>query len=91
MKNLIHPPLTDKQASALATQIVKDDGRVRVKFGRTNGRPVLHVYVPGSPISRTIESYGEWENHPSFRAKAKRKAEERASKQTQELIESNRA
>lgn len=49
----------------LARRIVKEAPGVRVKFGNTNGRECLHVYIPGATLGRTIYSAGEWENHPA--------------------------
>jgi hypothetical protein len=59
------PSLTERDARQLAKQIVKDASNVRVKFGTTNGRLCLHVYVPGSTVGRTIYSAGEWDSHPA--------------------------
>lgn len=53
-------------ARKFGKKIVKDASNVRVKFGKTNGRICLHVFVPGHDTSgRTIYTPGEWENHPA--------------------------
>lgn len=53
-------------ARKFGKKIVKDASDVRVKFGKTNGRICLHVFVPGHDTSgRTIYTPGEWENHPA--------------------------
>lgn len=64
--------LTEKDARQLAKQIVKDASNVLVKFGQVNGRRILHVYVPGkNNMSRNVESYAEWLNHPAAAKKAR--------------------
>lgn len=51
---------------ALGKRIAKENKNVRVKFGTTNGKTVLHVYVPGSnSLGATISTYSEWEDHPA--------------------------
>lgn len=58
--------LTDKGARDLARQIVKDASNARVKFGTTNGRICLHVYVPGrNDMGRTIFNSSGWDAHPA--------------------------
>lgn len=57
--------LSEDDARKLARRIVKDSPDVRVKFGNTNGRITLHVYVPGSSVSRTIYNEAGWDSHPA--------------------------
>lgn len=78
MKNIPHqiPALTDKQARDLGRRIVTDSKSVRVKFGKTNGRNVLHVFVPGTSVSRTIQTLGQWESHPANVKTARKHKEE---------------
>lgn len=47
----------------LSREIVKSHGHLRVKSGRTNGEPVLHVRNPGVD-SYTIRNVGEWAECP---------------------------
>lgn len=51
------------EARALAKQVVKDSNGARVKFGRTNGQIVLHVFEPGGR-GFTIAHAGEWAECP---------------------------
>ena len=72
--------LSDKDARVLATRIVKEASDVRVKFGKTNGENVLHVFVPGSAsLGRTIRNAAGWENHPA-NVKTSRKRNEEGEK-----------
>lgn len=84
------PPLTEKDARALGKQIVKDGKNVRVKFGRTNGRVVLHVYVPGTNLSRTIDNAADWESHPA-NERARRNSEFAKTEATEKMMASNNA
>lgn len=65
MKNLPTDFPTMDAARKFGKQVVKDGSNVRVKFGKTNGRICLHVFVPGATLGRTIYTPGEWENHPA--------------------------
>ncbi len=82
--------LTESEARALGKQIAKDSSNVRVKFGTTNGSPVLHVFVPGdNENGRTIRSAAEWEDHPA-NEKARRNNRFAAEQETEKLMETNR-
>lgn len=81
--------LTEKSARALGTQIVKDNKNVRVKFGRTNGEIVLHVFVPGkNNLSRTITNASDWDDHPA-NERARRNDQMAKDQGTERLMESN--
>ncbi len=81
--------LTESQAKELGRRIVKESAGARVKFGRTNGQVVLHIYVPGSnELGRTIKSEAEWENHPANNS-IRRNREFAESQATESLIENN--
>lgn len=68
--------LSDKAAHVLARQIVSEASNVRVKRGRTNGKNVLHVFVPGDNKSgRTISCAADWETHPANEQAAKQQHE----------------
>lgn len=63
------PSLSDKDARALATRIVKDARSTRVKFGKTNGRIVLHAIsrdenVEPTERAFTLTSASDWEVCP---------------------------
>lgn len=79
---------TEKTSRELARQIVKDANDVRVKFGRTNGEIVLHVYVPGG-ISRTIKTAAEWDDHPSNEP-GRNKRREESENAAEELVIRNK-
>ena len=49
-------------AKKLGTQIVKDANGARVKFGKTNGKPCLHIMFDRK--ASTIYDASEWERHP---------------------------
>lgn len=85
-----HKPLTDKAARELGKAIAKESNTVRIKFGKTNGRNVLYVFVPGkNDLGYTIQSYGEWELHPA-NDKIKRNNDFVDIQETEQIIESNR-
>lgn len=76
----LSPPLTDKAARNLGRQIAKDSSAARVKFGKTNGLNVLHVFVPGrNDLGRTISAAAEWELHPANERARKSRREEHHS------------
>lgn len=82
--------LSEGEARSLGKKIAKESSTVRVKFGTTNGNPVLHVFVPGENESgRTIRSEAEWEDHPA-NDKARRNSRFAAEQQTEKLMENNR-
>ena len=66
-------PLTDKSARELARRVAEQSSGVKVKFGRTNGQPVLHLVrsvndareiAEGTArASETIASAVEWHQH----------------------------
>lgn len=55
----------DDDARALAKAIVMTVNHVSIKFGRTNGHPVLHVLDRKLKQSYTIASKAEWNLHPA--------------------------
>lgn len=84
--------LTDTQSRALARRIVTDNGAARVKFGRTNGEIVLHVFVDGAGrgtrSSFTIKSLSEWEACP-LNERIKRNEREAAAQPVEAMMASN--
>jgi hypothetical protein len=83
------PPLSAKEARALAKQIVKDGKNVRVKPGVTNGKNVLHVWVPGrNDLGVTIDSAAQWDLHPA-NERVRRNSEMAELESTEKLMESN--
>lgn len=61
--------MNDREARQLAARVPKEAWhQVRVKIGRTNGRPTLHITdteaKDRSRASTTIYSEGEWLIHP---------------------------
>lgn len=79
-----HPTKADRD---LAARFVKEGDDVRVKFGRTNGHIVFHVYQPGG-LSRTIRTASDWEEHPA-NVSIKRNREFAASQPTEALMAHN--
>lgn len=83
--------LTEKGARDLARQIVKDASNARVKFGNTNGRICLHVFVPGSnDQGRTIYNAAGWDSHPANQ-RASRNKRFAAEQETEALIANKEA
>ena len=83
------PELTEKAARALAKQIVKDGKNVRVKRGITNGKHVLHVYVPGrNDMGVTIDNASDWHDHPA-NERVRRNTEMAELEPTERIMESN--
>jgi hypothetical protein len=92
--------LTDSEARSLATRVVKDTKSARVKFGRTNGEPVLHVIVPAESArneygdadptvaSFTVKNASEWEECPLNQRHA-RNRDFAAHQPTEALMASN--
>jgi hypothetical protein len=61
--------MTDKSANSLAKRIRREStDKVRIVFGHTNGKTVLHVINQGLAdkrfASNTIRSAVEWYYHP---------------------------
>lgn len=83
-------PLSDRDAQALAKSIVKEQGNVRVKFGKTNGQNLLHVFVPGeNEMGFVVRSAADWEDHPA-NERARRNSRFAAEQNTERLMEQNR-
>ena len=84
--------MTDTNARALAKRIVKDNGAARVRFGRTNGRVVLHVRdekcKDRSRSSFTIAAPGEWDTCP-LNSRMRRNDREAATQATEGLMAAN--
>jgi hypothetical protein len=88
--------LTDKSARELATQVVKDNRAARVKFGRTNGAPRLHVMVPPESApecdptraSFTLRSANDWSTCP-LNQRITRNRDMAAAQPTEALMASN--
>jgi len=59
----MHPIQSDDDARALAKTIVKTVNGMSVKFGRTNGHPVLHLIDRKAKRSATIRSKSDWTYH----------------------------
>lgn len=82
--------LSEKEARALAKEIAKEQGNVRVKFGTTNGQLLLHVFVPGhNKHGRVVRSASDWEDHPA-NERARRNDRFAAETNTDRLMEQNR-
>ncbi len=77
--------LTDDTARRLATTVAKQSNGVRVKHGRTNGAPCLHIIVTreGHKASTTIFSESEWDAH---RENAANQRKERPSYHDEPII-----
>lgn len=83
------PELTEKSRRALAKQIAKDGRNVRVKMGMTNGKLVLHVFVPGrNDMGQTIDSAAQWDLHPA-NERVRRNSEMAELEPTERIMESN--
>lgn len=84
--------LNETQSRALARRIVTDSGAARVKFGRTNGQIVLHVFVDGAGhgtrSSFTVKSLAEWERCP-LNSRMQRNEREAAAQPVEALMASN--
>lgn len=92
--------LTEAEARGLATQVVKDTKSARVKIGRTNGAPRLHVMIPadqalndagvGDPTlaSYTIRDNSDWETCP-LNQRLKRNKDFAEQQPTEALMASN--
>lgn len=57
--------MTNDEARALAKAIVMTVNGMVIKFGRTNGHPVLHLVDQKRKQSWTIRSKVEWTFHPA--------------------------
>ena len=77
----------DKEMRAFATKVVKESDCV-VGFGRTNGKPCLHVKLPGKGSETLYEEY-EWDKHPWNKVTNKPKVSQ-SEREAAEAVHSNK-